>query len=199
MQIRLPTEARQAEIVRAALVLACTTSPAQITTGQIAEMVGLTQGALFKHFPTKDAVWAAVMSWVGNELPGRLGRAATAAAGPVEALGAVFRAHVDFVLEHPGVPRLIFHELQQPADSRAKSEVRSLLQGYRRLLLELLERAVASGELDAGIDCEAAATAFVGLIQGLVMQSMLSGEPASMGPQAERVLVFFLRGLGVRT
>ncbi|MFM2059240.1 MAG: hypothetical protein RLY71_3625 [Pseudomonadota bacterium] len=199
MQIRLPTEARQAEIVRAALVLACTTSPAQITTGQIAEMVGLTQGALFKHFPTKDAVWAAVMSWVGNELPGRLGRAATNAAGPVEALEAVFRAHVDFVLEHPGIPRLIFHELQQPADSRAKSEVRSLLQGYRRLLLELLERAVASGELAAGIDREAAATAFVGLIQGLVMQSMLSGEPASMRPQAERVLVFFLRGLGVRT
>jgi TetR/AcrR family transcriptional regulator len=52
----------------------------------------------------------------------------------------MFRAHVDFVIAHPGVPRFIFHELQQPADSAAKLEVRGVLQGYRKLLLDTLER-----------------------------------------------------------
>jgi TetR/AcrR family transcriptional regulator len=47
----------------------------------------------------------------------------------------MFRAHVEFVIAHPGVPRFIFHELQQPADSAAKLEVRGVLQGYRKLLL----------------------------------------------------------------
>ena len=48
----------------------------------------------------------------GSEL-GALGVSICAATG-VGALEAVFQAHVDFVIAHPGVPRVIFHELQQP-------------------------------------------------------------------------------------
>ena len=51
MQTRLPTEERQAEIVAAALRLARDSSPALITTTDIASAIGVTQGAVFKHFP----------------------------------------------------------------------------------------------------------------------------------------------------
>ena len=50
---RLPTEERQALIVAAAITLAGRHSPAAITTGDIAREVGVTQGALFKHFPSR--------------------------------------------------------------------------------------------------------------------------------------------------
>lgn len=196
MQMRLSTEERQAEIVAAALRLMHESSPALVTTSDIAAAIGVTQGAVFKHFPTKDAIWLAAMNWVREALLDRLEAAAGAAATPLEALAAMFRAHVDFVIAHPGVPRLIFHELQQPADSAAKQEVRAVLQGYRKLLLDVLAQAVRRGEVAADLDREAAATAFVGLIQGLVMQSMLTGRPGAMRQQADRVLALYLRGLG---
>lgn len=199
MQQRLPTEERQAEIVAAALQLARDASPALITTGVIAAAVGVSQGAVFKHFSAKDAIWVAAMRWVREELLQTLQSAAADAATPREALAAMFAAHVDFVVAHPGVPRLIFHELQQPSDSLAKQEVRGLLQAYRKLLLELLERAVGAGQVAADLDRDAAATAFVGLIQGLVMQSMLSGRPAGMRAHAGAALAFYLRGLGCVT
>jgi hypothetical protein len=50
--------------------------------------------------------------------------------------------------------------------------------------------------LAAILDREAAATTFVGLIQGLVMQAMLVGRPTTMRPQAERVFELYLRSLG---
>jgi TetR/AcrR family transcriptional regulator len=196
MQTRLPTEERQAEIVAAALRLARDASPALITTTDIASAVGLTQGAVFKHFPTKDAIWVAAVRWVRGELMQSLRAAAAKAPTPLDGLSAMFRAHVDFVAAHPGVPRLIFHELQQPADSATKQEVRGLLQGYRKLLLDTLEQAVKHGEVVADLDREAAATTFVGLIQGLVMQAMLVGRPAAMRPQADRVFTLYLRSLG---
>lgn len=196
MQVRLPTEERQAEIVTAVLRLARDTSPALVTTTDIASAVGLTQGAVFKHFPTKDAIWVAAVQWVRETLMQSLKSAASGAPTPLDALSAMFRAHVDFVIAHPGVPRLIFHELQQPADSAAKQEVRALLQGYRKLLLDTLAQAVMQGQVIADLDREAAATTFVGLIQGLVMQAMLAGRPAAIRPQADRVFALYLRSLG---
>lgn len=192
---RLPTEVRQAAIVDAALNLACSMGPAQITTSDIAAAVGVTQGAVFKHFPTKEAIWLAAMSWVQAQLLDTLEEAAVTAPTPLQGLGAVFMAHVEFVVAHSGVPRLIFHELQQPADSPTKQAVRALLQGYRQLLLGLLGAAMHQGQLPAELDQDAAATLFVGIVQGLVMQAMLSGKPAAMRTQAERVFALYLRGL----
>ena len=196
MQNRLPTEERQAEIVAAALRLARELSPALITTSDIAAAVGVTQGAVFKHFPTKDAIWLAAMAGVRERLLLALEQAAQSAPSPLDALAAVFRAHVAFVVAQPGVPRLIFHELQRPSDSPVKQEVRALLQSYRKLLLDLLEAAVQQGQAPATLDKSAAATLFVGIVQGLVMQSMLSGKPAAMKAEAERVFALYLRGIG---
>ena len=195
MQTRLSTEERQTEIVAAALRLARECSPAQITTGDIAAAVGVSQGAVFKHFPTKDAIWLAAMRWVRAGLLTTLDDAAQTAATPLQALAAVFHAHVGYVRAHPGVPRSIFHELQQAADSAAKQEVRALLQAYRSLLLRLFEEAVEAGQLPAGLDRDAAATLFVGIVQGLVMQSMLTGKPAAMKAQADSVFALYLRGV----
>lgn len=196
IQTRLPTEERQAAIVAAALNLAIDASPAQITTAAIADAVGVTQGAVFKHFPTKEAIWLAAMKWVREQLLASLTQAAESQPSPMDALGAVFRAHVDFVVRHPGVPRFIFHELQQPSDSAAKQEVRGVLQAYRKLLLGILEQAERQHLVAPELDREAAATLFVGIVQGLVMQAMLSGKPALMRAQAERVFALYLRGIG---
>ncbi len=193
--IRLRTEQRQAGIVAAALRLAQDGSPADITTSDLARAVGVTQGAVFKHFPTKEAIWLAVTSWVAGHLPRVLNDAADRAESPLEALRSVFHAHVEFVIANPGVPRVIFHELQQAADTPMKQQVRALLQAYRQLLLTQLTAAIARGDAAADLDIAAAATQFVGIIQGLVMQSMLSGQTHMMRTEAPRVFALYLRGL----
>jgi len=195
MQIRLPTQERQIEIVAAALRLSRDRSPALITTGDIAAAVGVTQGAVFKHFPTKEAIWIAAMAWVRERLMAALTQAAQDPSTPLAGLEAVFDAHVAFVASHPGVPRLIFHELQQATDSAVKQELRTLLQAYRKLLTGLLGAAAERGEVPADLDREAAATLFVGIVQGLVMQTMVSGKPVTLKAQADRVFAIYLRGI----
>jgi TetR/AcrR family transcriptional regulator len=192
---RFPTEARQAEIVAAALRLAQNCSPSAITTMDLARAVGLTQGALFKHFPSKEAIWLAAMRWVAKHLLLTLNEAAQQSPTPVEALHRVFNAHVAFVMAHPGVPRMIFHELQQPEDSPLKQQVRLLMQGYRQLLLGLLGSAAQRGDLVPELDAPAAATLFLGIVQGLVMQSMMSGQISSMQAEAPRVFHLYLRAI----
>lgn len=192
------TEVRQASLVAAALALAAQRSPAGITTSDLAQAVGITQGAVFRHFASKEAVWLAALDWASDTLMAQLNTAANAAPGPLAALQAVFIAHVDFVVAHPGVPRVIFQELQHAEDTPLKARVHSLMQQYRALLVGLLQRAHQQQLLAANTDLQAAAVLFVGSVQGLVMQSLISGQVSAMAAQAPGVFRIYLRGLTLK-
>lgn len=72
----LPADERRAVTIEAVIALAGTQNPSDITTAAIAKHMHLTQGALFRHFPTKDALWQSVMEWVAMRLLARLDAAA---------------------------------------------------------------------------------------------------------------------------
>lgn len=61
---RLPTQVRQVELADAALELIATRGIAALTTRALAERVGLTSGAIFRHFPSLDALLDAVVARV---------------------------------------------------------------------------------------------------------------------------------------
>ena len=192
---RLSGEVRRAEIIDVVLQLSAERSPGLITTAEIANALGLSQGALFKHFPSKETIWLAVAERVAYRLLATIEQAAAQATTPLAALRAVFFAHVGFVIEHPGTPRFIFHELQRAVDSPVKLRLRGMLANYRQLLLRLLEAAAQRGELDEKINQQAAASLFIGSIQGLVMQSMVAASPLAIREQAGAVLAILERGI----
>src|SRR5690554_4214463 len=114
---------------------------------------------------------------------------------PLAALEAMFMTHVAFVVEHPGVPRMMFGELQRAESTPAKRMAQTLIQRYAERLHVLLEQGKACGELSRNLDREAAATLFIGTVQGLVMQSMLAGDVARMLSDAPRVFAIYRRGI----
>lgn len=191
----LPAETRRAVTVEAVIELAAERDPGEITTAAIASHMKLTQGALFRHFPSKDAIWEAVMEWVAERLLARVDRAAAQATSPLAALQAIFLAHADFVAEHPGVPRMLFGELQRAEATPAKRLARTLLERYGERIRARLEAGKAAGEVSAALDVDAAVTLFVGTLQGLIMQSMLAGELARIRRDAPRVFAIYLAGI----
>ena len=192
----LSAQERRAATVEAVVELAAEQNPSDITTTAIAQRMGLTQGALFRHFPTKDAILESVMDWVAERLLARVDKAAASATSPMAALEAVFMAHIDFVAEHPGVPRMLFGELQRPGDTLPKKMVQALIRRYGERLQNLLEAGKTQGELHAQLDIEAASVSFIGSIQGLVMQSLLAGDVTRMRRDAVGVFAIYLRGIG---
>lgn len=192
----LPAEERRAVTVESVVELAATQNPSEITTTAIAKHMGVTQGALFKHFPNKDAILQAVMEWVADRLLLRVESAASSVSSPVAAIEAMFMAHVEFVVEHPGVPRMLFGELQRAELTAPKRIAQTLIRRYSERLRHLLEEGRAAGELLDTLDTEAAATLFIGTLQGLVMQSLLAGDVQRVRRDAPRVFAIYRRGIG---
>ncbi len=191
----LSAEARRSVTIEAVIDLAGVQNPSEITTMAIAKHMNLTQGALFRHFPSKEMLWHSVMEWVADLLLGKIDRAAKGVVSPTEALRAIFMAHVEFVIERPGVPRMMFAELQRSDLSPAKRMAQTLIQRYAERISARIEQGKECGEIDPKLDTQAAATLFVGTMQGLVMQSMLSGDIQRMKAEAPRVFAIYLRGI----
>ncbi len=192
----LPADERRAVTVEAVVDLAAEQNPSEITTAAIAKRMNLTQGALFRHFPSKDAIWQAVMEWVAERLLARVDSAARNAGTPLAALEAMFMTHIEFVAEHPGVPRMMFGELQRAGDTPAKRMVQTLIRRYGERLRTLIEQGKQQGQVATEIDTVAAATLFIGTIQGLVMQSLLSGDVSRIRADAPGAFAIYRRGIG---
>lgn len=191
----LPADERREVTIAAVIELAAEQNPTDITTSAIAARMGLTQGALFRHFPNKGAILQAVMSWVSTKLMDKLNKAREGVFSPLAALEVMFMAHIDFVVKHPGVPRLLFGELQRAEKTVSKGMVQELIRQYGEQLHRLIEEGKAINELDPELDPEEAAILFIGTIQGLVMQSLLAGNVDHIHKHAPGVFTIYSRGI----
>lgn len=191
---RMPTDERQREIVAAVLALARERGPDAITTQAIADRMGVTQGAVFRHFPDKQAIWLAVFASVRESL----GAALTAATGQVDSplakIERAFLAHIAFIVANPGVPRVMFHEMQYPGDSPVRAEVRAMITSYRERLTLLFRQAKAAGELPRDLDATLAPVSFIGAVQGLVIEASLAGDETGMLKRARKLLPLLIDG-----
>ena len=179
----LSADLRRAGAVATVIELAASHDPAAMTTGQIAAAMGVSQGALFRHFPDKAAIWTAVLEWTAAELNLRFD--ALPEGMPLVRLEALMAAHMEFVVARPGVPRILFGELQRAGTTPGKAIARQLMAGYRARVARELSAAQQAGDV-----------LFLAMIQGLVMQSLAVDDFTTMPALAHRLFALFRQSLG---
>ena len=197
---RLGADERREEIIRVTLELAAKQGVDDVTTQDMAQAMGVTQGAVFRHFLSKDAIWLAVMQWVRDRLMGVLGRAVEQGADPLDALQRMFFAQIEFIASHPAIPRVLMSEHLHGRSAALRRLVTEIMLGYEAKIAGLLADAQAQGLARADLDVHAAATLYIGMIQGLVMQtSILRGQRTLMArtltAEAARTFPVFLQAI----
>ncbi len=196
---RLSSEDRQSEIIRVAVELAADKGVDSVTTQDMADAMQLTQGAIFRHFATKDDIWVAVMQWIRDRLMKVLDKAAADATDPLNAIERMFFAHITFISKHPAIPRLLFSELLHKKNSKLRELIQGIISGYEAKISGLLETAKLQSLAPADLDCQSAAVLYIGMIQGLVMQSSIFGGKRSLQQQAENIFPILLNGIKTRS
>src|SRR5579859_2263832 len=150
----------------------------------VAREAGVGIGTLYRHFPTREALYEAVYRREVEQL-GELAEALKSEASPVDALRRWLRANVEFVATKKGMAAALALAAGPPSELTAFS--------YERLTKAigvLLDRAVASGEIRSDVGPE-------DLLRTLVGMCLLHDQP---GWQAGviRMLDVLVDGLRVR-
>ncbi len=193
---RLSAEERKDEIIKAAVDLAGERGVDSVTTQDMASAVGVTQGAIFRHFPTKDMIWLGVIQWVRGRLMSVLDSAANQGNDALDSLEKMFFAHLGFVEKVPAIPKLIFTDQLLKKSPGIKALIRTILADYEAKVTDLMILAKSQNLVRPDLDERAAAVMFTGMIQGLVMRVSVIEARKSLVAEGKLVFPIFLRGIG---
>jgi AcrR family transcriptional regulator len=160
---RKPTAIRRAEIADAAMRLIAGRGARGFTARSLAREVGITDGAVFRHFASMDAVVGAIVERMESvlfpELPRREG-------DPIARLGRFFAQRVDAILAHPHLSRLLLSDqLAQLGGTDHAARIEEFKRRTRSYVLECLREAERSGDLRGVVGPEEGTI----LVQGAVL------------------------------
>lgn len=171
--VRKPTAARREEVALAALRLIGEQGLSALTTANLAAAVGLTTGALFRHFPTLEAILAEAVACAVNSV----GR--TFPAGdepPLDRLLDLAERRVRLLADEPGIAWMLRSEqalLSLPEG--AVAELRALGRRSRDFLVVALRDGVRDGTIRADIEPEILVVPVLGTIHTLAGLSAMHG------------------------
>ncbi|ACV61440.1 transcriptional regulator, TetR family [Desulfofarcimen acetoxidans DSM 771] len=164
--MRLTSQERKKQIINATLKLAAQKGISRITTAEIAKEVGLSEGAIFKHYPNKQEIIRAVVEMVQDSIIGKAHRVDSSPLTAREKLKELLRFHLSFLGQNPGIPRVIFSEQMLLADKELKENMRNFLKlEYLQIIKNIFEQGVAEDVFRGDLDREMIILNYVGLIQ----------------------------------
>lgn len=137
-------ETLQREIVAATLLVVRREGYQGVSLRAIAREVGWTPAALYRYFPSKDALIAAIRAEGFERMEGVLDSARAQAADPLDAIRAAMRGYLEFALEEPEVFRLMYDLVQ--SDGSSTPMVRAA-----RKRAFAVARAIATDAVEAGL------------------------------------------------
>lgn len=195
---RKPAEDRRREIADAALRVVAAGGLGRFTSLAIAREVGVSDAALFRHFPSKDAIVDAAIDRVEEIL---FEGFPPQADDPVDRLGAFFRRRVEAIRAHPGVSRLVAtDELAKAGSAAAAERVAEFRRRSAAFVRDCLAEAAGRRLLAPGLQAEEASVIVLGSLLALAHAS--TAPPAAaipvVAPRVWSALESFLRGRSAR-
>jgi TetR/AcrR family transcriptional regulator len=162
---RKTTHERREEIADVAMRILARDGHRRLTSKAIAAEVGITEGAIFRHFPTMEAIADAIVERMGDELASSLERTDD---NPLDRLRAFFRHRAALLGSKPDVARLLLTDhLAQAAGEAHAAKVDAFRRKSQRLVLECLTEAKARKLLAASVPIESAMRLVMGALMSI--------------------------------
>jgi AcrR family transcriptional regulator len=196
--MRKTSDLRKAEIVRTVLALADRIGPDRVTTSAVTGEIGITQAALFRHFPTKAELWQAVAATVAEAMTLAWDMALEGNGLPVDRIRAVVAAQLERIAATPALPMLLFsRELNVE-----NAELRLAFAGRLAAFHAHLRREIAAGQqqktLRDDVTPDDAAALMTSLVQGVAIRWTLGVRNFPIREEGLRMLDVQLRLLAAQ-
>lgn len=165
---RQNTLVRRKQIVNAVRRLITKYGSEHITVRRIAKEIGISEGAIYRHFKSKRDILLLLVDYIEDNLIRDIEESHAADASQLEILDSMLRNHLSSIAQRMGVSFHVIAEIVSLGDRRLNNKISHMLSNYLARIKDILAEGIKTGEIRKDIDLDTTATLFFGMIQGLV-------------------------------
>jgi len=188
---RQATQVRQEQIKRAVLHIIAKEGLARLSTRRLAERVGISEAAIFRHFKTKQDIILGIMQDVRTDMVGGMRAAAEQDKPADKRLFELMCAQVQYILKNEGINILLFSEAAHYNDSVLKTELHGILSSQKKILIGVIKDGIKEGLWRDLIKVEDAAMLYMGIPISLNIELVLNRKGVNTDSFCKRMFFLF--------
>jgi TetR/AcrR family transcriptional regulator len=147
----------------------------RITTAGLARALGVSEAALYRHFPSKARMFEGLMSFAEETVFGLITRIMEDQPRAVDRCDHMLRLLLGFVARNPGIARILAGDALVGENERLRERVSQFFERLETQFRQVLREAVLAGSPRLAISANAAASLMLGIAEGRMSQFVRSG------------------------
>jgi AcrR family transcriptional regulator len=166
---RKDTLVRRRQIVSAARKLIVKYGSEHVTVRRIAKEIGVSEGAIYRHFRSKREILSFLIDEIEGILIGDIEQhyTETGDLNALEILERIMESHVSSVQQRSGISFQVIAEIISFGDKKLNRKINDVIGEYIRRIRDVLAYGVKTGVIREGLNLDIVALSFFGALQGL--------------------------------
>lgn len=171
---RQRTEVRRAQIADVARQVIIKHGSEHVTIRRIAREIGITEGAIYRHFKSKRDILSHLVEDIEMNLVGDIDKGIASGGTPLQMIDTTLKRHISRIQQRKGVSFLVIAEIISLGDQKLNQQMTEVLNRYMARIADLVSEGVRSGEVRKDVSPETMAVLLLSTLHGLVNMWALS-------------------------
>ncbi len=168
------TEIRQEQIKQAVLDIIYSDGLRKLSTRNLAKHIGMSEGAIFRHFATKQDIILSIIKDVQTDFIGSLRLIANSDEEPEIRLKSFLCQTVTYLVSNKGITMLMFSEVSLNNETVLRNSLLQIFHNQRTLVSKIILDGIAIGIWDESTAVEDVAMLYMGIPISLNIELILN-------------------------
>lgn len=147
----------------------------RITTAGLAKAVGVSEAALYRHFPSKAKMFEGLIEFIEDSIFGLINRILSEEKSSLLRCEQIVKLLLTFAEKNAGMSRLLTGEALTGETERLRTRIGKFFERFETQLKQVLREGEMNSELSLDISVQALANMMLALAEGHVNQYVRSG------------------------
>lgn len=147
----------------------------RITTAALAKEVGVSEAALYRHFPSKARMFEALIEFIEDSIFGLITRILYEQSSAINRCNKILHMLLGFAEKNPGLSRILVGDALTGENERLQVRITQFYQRLETQLKQVLREAELKNELPVGHPSTAIANLLLATAEGRMNQYVRSG------------------------
>jgi TetR/AcrR family transcriptional regulator len=165
---------RRQQILEAFALMLESSPGSRITTAALARQVGVSEAALYRHFPSKAKMIEGLIEFMETSIFSRISRIMEEEPGALGRTRDLLWLLLSFTERNPGFARLLAGDALQGETERLHSRMRQFFDRLETQLRQILREGAARDEIDRSLSHQATANLLLSVADGRINQFVRS-------------------------